>query len=94
MSNKLDKHKQICERLRKIYRNKNQDYGDSVSQTYERYGLTAFDIRLTDKLERFRNLIDKRRRVEDETIKETLRDLANYAIIALIEMEASEGNDR
>lgn len=84
---KVMKHKKICENLNDTYEKKNTDYGDSVSQTYKEYGLESFAIRLTDKLNRFKTLIDKERNVDDETIEDTLKDLANYSIIAIIEME-------
>ena len=46
-------------------------------------------IRLGDKLERFKNLTrnPSTQAVSDESIIDTLKDLANYAIMTIIELE-------
>jgi len=86
---KVQRHKNICEDLNKIYGIKNKRYNDSFSKSYDEYGLTMSCIRLDDKLSRFKalaknkNLDDQ----QDESIKDTLKDLANYAIMTLIEIE-------
>ena len=82
---KLDKHKTICEELSDIYEKKNHDYGDSFSKLYEEYGMLSVVIRLFDKLYRLENLMEKEQMVEDESIENTLKDLANYSIMALME---------
>lgn len=82
------KHKKICEELTALYERKNHDYGDSFHQLYEEYGIAAVGIRLSDKLNRFKQLsAGKAQKVHDESIKDTLIDLANYSIMALMEME-------
>ena len=82
---KLDKHRAICKELSDIYEKKNHDYGDSFSKLYEEYGMLSVVIRLFDKLYRLENLMEKEQMVEDESIEETLKDLANYCIMALME---------
>lgn len=49
-------------------------------------------IRLSDKLNRFKSLSrqENEQRVTDESIKDTLLDLANYAIMTVLEMEEAE----
>ncbi|KRU46308.1 DUF1599 domain-containing protein [Clostridium sporogenes] len=84
---KASKHKAICEELNKIYKDKNHDYGDSFGETYKKLGIISAVTRLTDKINRLQNLCTKEQKVKDESIKDTLRDLANYAIMTLIEME-------
>lgn len=84
------KHVQIVNGLSELYKAKNADYGDSVHDTYQKYGLTSFLVRMEDKLSRLRSLSQKsadEQRVKDESIRDTLLDLANYAIIAVIEMD-------
>jgi hypothetical protein len=45
-------------------------------------------VRLEDKLNRLRTLNQKEEAaVKDEKIEDTLQDLANYAILALIELK-------
>lgn len=90
VSYNVEKHKQICQHLTKLYENKNHDYGDSVHDTFEKYGLTSFLVRMEDKLNRARTLNKKQAKVNDEKITDTLMDLANYAILALIELSNME----
>ena len=47
-------------------------------------------IRLGDKLNRFKALSrGNEQMVKDESIRDTLMDLANYALMAVLEMEVS-----
>lgn len=84
---KAEKHKEICERLYKIYVAKNKDYGDSFGEGFKEYGLIMPAIRLDDKLSRYKQLIKHEAEVKDETITDTLLDLANYCIMTIIEIE-------
>lgn len=89
---KVLKHKKICEGLNTIYKKKNEDYGDSFSKSFEEYGMTMPCIRLEDKLNRLKSLTlnNKAQQVNDESIEDTLLDLANYAIMTVIELEKSK----
>ena len=82
---KINKHSTICEELSDIYIKKNHDYGDSFAILYEKFGMQSTVIRLWDKLLRLETLLDQDRQVEDESIEDTLKDLANYCIITLME---------
>lgn len=83
---KSNLHEQICKELTDIYRRKNHDYGDSFHLTFEKWGLPMAAIRLSDKLQRFETLIRSESQV-DESIRDTLIDLANYAIMTVIELD-------
>jgi hypothetical protein len=81
-------HSGICAELNDLYRLKNRDYGDSFHKTYLEEGMAMARIRLTDKLERFKKLTrEGGRAVKDESIRDTLIDLANYAIMTVMEMD-------
>lgn len=84
--------KEVTEWMNNVYERKNADYGDSFSKTFEEFGLTSSAIRINDKTERFKKLIKQEARVPDETIKDTLLDLANYAVLTLVEMSKRETN--
>ncbi|MBY6846702.1 DUF1599 domain-containing protein [Clostridium botulinum] len=84
---KYQKHNKICEELNKIYKNKNHDYGDSFGETYNKLGIISAVTRITDKVNRLQSLAIKEQKVKDESIKDTLKDLANYSIMTLIELE-------
>lgn len=86
-------HSKICTELNQLYERKNADYGDSFSKSFAEYGLTMSSIRLEDKLNRFKSLIRSEAQVKDESIEDTLVDLANYAIMTLIELRGEE-NER
>lgn len=86
---KVERHKQICMALNTLYARKNHDYGDSFHQTFVEEGMAMPRIRLGDKFNRFKTLSRKldSQRVSDESLKDTLLDLANYAIMTVLEME-------
>lgn len=86
---KVERHKQICTELNALYARKNHDYGDSFHQTFVEEGMAMPRIRLGDKFNRFKTLSRKldSQRVSDESLKDTLLDLANYAIMTVLEME-------
>ena len=76
--------------LNRLYARKNHDYGDSFHLTFEKWGLPMAAIRLGDKLQRFETLIREESRVQDESIRDTLIDLANYAIMTVMELDREE----
>lgn len=86
---KVDVHKNICNKLNQIYQKKNEDYGDSFSKSMAEYGMAMPCIRLEDKLNRLKSLTvhNKQRQVNDESIEDTLLDLANYAIMTVMELK-------
>lgn len=81
---KITHHKEICEKLTKTYEAKNADYGDSFSETRKKYP-EAICIRLLDKMNRLENLISGQDQKVDESIDDTLLDIANYAVMELVE---------
>lgn len=88
--NRVKRHREICEKLNKIYEQKNHDYGNSFGETFEKLGIISAVTRLSDKYNRICSLATKsesERQVKDENIKDTLIDMANYAIMTIIEME-------
>lgn len=99
MNEKVLKHQAICDELNKLYERKNHDYGDSFHQTFVEEGLAMTRIRLGDKFSRFKTLSrlsssdSGQQQVTDESIRDTLMDLANYAIMTILEMEVDDRND-
>ena len=91
--NKIERHQELLNYLHQLYIDKNHDYGDSVHDTYEKYGLVSFLVRIEDKLNRARTLNQTTQLVQDEKIKDTLLDMANYAILAVLELELEETKD-
>lgn len=86
-------HMILCNKLNLIYEAKNKDYGNSFGKSYAEYGLTMACIRLDDKLSRLKSLNkSKEIRVKDESIIDTLIDLANYSIMTVMELQ-KEGEE-
>ena len=94
--NKIERHMDICKGLNKIYEQKNHDYGDSFHDTFVEEGMAMARIRLSDKLNRFKKLSREgsEQKVNDESIRDTLLDLANYAIMTVMEMDILEEEDK
>ena len=91
-NNKCAMHGKICDELTEIYRKKNHDYGDSFHKSFEEFGLTMAAIRMSDKINRFKALLKTPQEVEDESIRDTVMDLANYAIMTVLEMDEERSN--
>ena len=96
MTEKVMRHKEICDGLNALYARKNHDYGDSFHQTFIEEGLAMARIRLGDKFSRFKTLSrisptdSAQQQVTDESIRDTLLDLANYAIMTVLELDEAE----
>lgn len=91
---KAHKHALICEEIHGLYVRKNQDYGDSFHQTFMEEGMAMARIRLGDKLSRFKSLTRSGvQQVKDESIRDTLIDLANYAIMTVLELDTMKEGD-
>lgn len=92
---KVNKHALICEEIHYLYVQKNQDYGDSFHQTFMEEGMAMARIRLGDKLSRFKSLTRSGiQQVKDESIRDTLIDLANYAIMTVLELDTMKEGDQ
>lgn len=74
--------------LRDIYDAKNRDYGNSFSESFREEGMAMVRIRIGDKFNRLKNLTrGAQQRVKDESVRDTLLDLANYAIMTIMELD-------
>lgn len=61
---------------------KQQDYGPKNISAFGSFGVL---VRMNDKFERLKHIFGKkRRRPMNESIRDSFRDLANYATIALV----------
>ena len=84
---KLAKHRAVCMTLTQMYADKNHDYGDSFGETFKDSGIISAVTRIVDKTNRIKTLCTKEQKVKGESIKDNLKDLANYCIMTLIEMD-------
>ena len=87
MEGNLESFDRVTADLRAIYEKKNRDYKDSFARSLDKRGLIAYIVRAEDKFERIDNLINNAAQVSDEAIEDTIRDLANYSIMAVMWLE-------
>ena len=73
---------------------KNKAYGNSFDREMDEWGLSALCIRLSDKYSRLKNLI-KNPNIDkgDESLYDTLRDLAGYSILGMNYLDQSDKGD-
>lgn len=92
--NNVEKFQQVSAQLCKLYEAKNAAYGDSFSTTFKKLGLISAVTRIRDKYNRLCNLATNPN-VDDlgESIEDTLRDMASYCIMTVIELNRDENNE-
>lgn len=67
-----------------LFRKKNQDYGDAFAN----YGTVGVLVRLSDKISRAVSISNKSvTLINDESLRDTLIDLHNYAAMAIMLMD-------
>lgn len=87
---RLGIYQYLLNNLEETYEAKNNDYGNSVAGTYEKFGDISFLVRITDKYNRLMTLCNPNapeQKVKDESIDDTILDLANYCLLWLVERE-------
>ena len=82
----------ILRSMDETHTRKNNDYGDAAYQGYKKFGPAYFLVQLHNKLSRLESLTinNKTQLVKDESIDDTLLDMANYAVMYL---ESRHRND-
>ncbi len=78
----------LANELSDLYKQKNEAYGDSFGKSVEKYGKVSALTRMSDKWNRLENLmmnedIDS----GDESVIDTLKDLASYCLMTIIELK-------
>ena len=86
----IENYEKYQKQMNDILKRKNSDYagikGEYNNFEYcEKLGLctteTGIMVRISDKMTRISNLLKQEAQVKDESIKDTLLDLANYSMI-------------
>lgn len=94
LNEKVRQHAAVCNELNALFACKNADYGDAFHTSFLDEGLAMARIRLGDKLARFKNLSRSNvQMVSDESIRDTLIDLANYAVMTVMELDNAKQED-
>ena len=80
----------ITNKMCNTFEVKNHDYGDSFHKLFEECGMTYAYGHMAEKLERVKSLMKDDAKVKGESMKDSLYDLANYAILTIMELEKKE----
>lgn len=72
---------------------KHKDYGPKNISESPGGPLNGLRVRMHDKLARINNLIDNNRNPENESLEDSFKDMANYAIIGLLVLRGQWNND-
>lgn len=82
-----DRFKEITDKMFETFKAKNHDYGSSFSNLFKECGMTYAYGHMAEKLERVKSLMKDEAKVNGEGMKDSLLDLANYAILTVMEIE-------
>lgn len=85
-----NRFKKITYVMLDTYKAKNHDYGSSFSKLFKECGMTYAYGHMAEKLERVKSLMKDEAKVKGEGMKDSLKDLANYAILTIMELERKE----
>lgn len=84
------RHQEICDNIHETWLQKNAAYGDSFHQLYADLGIISAVTQITHKYNRLKNLAKEKNAdllAGDESIQDTLIDMANYCIMTAMEIE-------
>lgn len=85
-----DRFKEITDKMLETYKSKNKDYGDSFRNLFKECGMTYAYGHMAEKLERVKSLMKDEAKIKGEGMKDSLYDLANYAILTIMEIEKNK----
>jgi hypothetical protein len=83
-------YNKVHNEIKETFNAKNHDYGNSFEKSLDKFGLIAAVVRINDKFERLTTLCDRQRLANakvDESLADTLKDAANYCIMAAAWLE-------
>lgn len=86
LKNKPDEFRKIVLEMADLYKQKNENYGDSFGETWKKLGPISGITRLYDKLNRATSLATGKSKNYFESLEDTFIDLACYSVMSLIEL--------
>lgn len=87
---RISQYNKIREEAFEIFKKKNSDYGDAFAD----YGSVGIIVRMGDKIRRMSNITSNSiTLVEDERLRDTLLDLANYAVMGLMLLDEKSSTE-
>ena len=74
----------VCDEIGNLLISKQADYGPGNINNAHGGAINGLLVRIGDKFERLKNLFSSKKKPNHESIQDSFKDLANYAIIALM----------
>lgn len=94
-NSKVERFKQLTGEMVALYARKNKDYGDSFTEMYKEWGPMYPLSRMQEKLRRATQILRSgEAQVTEEKVTDTLLDLANYALMTIMELKESKDDVR
>ena len=92
----VNRFEDITNKMIRIFKKKNHDYGNSFEQSLNEEGLAASRIRMGDKWNRFKTLSKPKTeaKVNDESLRDTLIDLGVYCILTIMWLDKNGENKK
>lgn len=92
MTENIDRRAKRLEEIMKqsldLYKKKNADYGNGFAEVYKELGFESGLVQIIHKINRIKGIYKNgKAEVEAESIRDSLIDLANYALMTVVEME-------
>ena len=79
------RHRKILDEMADTFSKKNSDYGNAFEEILDDFGASYAIGRLKEKHKRLTQLvISSKQKVEDESVEDTLLDMANYAVLTIM----------
>lgn len=92
---KVEQHEELMKKIHETYIQKNRAYGNSFDKSCDDFGVTAAMVRMSDKWNRLRTLTQNNDiPIGDESVKDTLLDLANYCIMTYMWLDETESREK
>lgn len=83
----------VYNELMELLLSKHKDYGAKNIAEAPGGAINGLRVRMHDKLARINNLVDNNKNPEHESLEDSFKDMANYAIIGLLVLRNKWGND-
>ena len=82
-----DAFRDITNGMYDTFKAKNHDYGNSFAELFKECGMTYAYGHMAEKLKRVKSLMSDEAKVNGESMRDSLLDLANYAILTIMELD-------
>ena len=87
-------HASLLGDLSHIYVDRNRKYGNSFSQNFLDFGMMYPVSRIGEKYNRLKGAIKNDDVYSDESLEDTLLDIANYSLLTIMELRNQEGESK